>query len=138
MISRELFIKKLKKLIKEKFKQQKIFAKELQINEKTVSLWLRGDNLPNLDILFKISEYCKIDISYFFNEDENANIIDPQLFNKVFALVYDLATSYSIEIYGGYFLACYDIITTTMIRENTDYQSAFNKNKALILKIVNK
>lgn len=135
MQEKELLIKKLKMLIKERFKQQKIFAEKLEVGETQVTNWVKGNVIPSVETLEKISEYCKIHISYFFSDETNANVVDEELFNKVFALAYDLASKHNITISGSYFLGCYDLVVTTMHKDNVDCITAFNNSTALILKL---
>ena len=130
--------KKLKMLIKEQFKTQKIFAKELNVSERTVSQWIQGEYLPNLDFLLTVADHCNIHISYFFNDDSNASILDEELFNKVFILAYELADEHNLEINGSYFLGCYEMVKSDMLKSQTDCETSFKNNEKLLLKLVKK
>ncbi len=135
---KELLPKKLKTLIKEKFKQQKIFAEKIHVGETQVTNWIKGNVIPSVETLEKISDLCDIHISYFFNDASNSEILNEDIFNEVFVLAYNFADENNIEINGSYFLGCYDAVVTTIYKESTSVEEAFNQNKRLILKLVKK
>lgn len=52
----------LKELRKEKELTQQQFAEILNVSNRTVSRWENGNNMPDLDVLIYISDYCEIDL----------------------------------------------------------------------------
>ena len=133
---RKLVAKKLKTIIKEKFKTQKEFASQFNITERTISNWMIGKNYPNLEFLEQIANHCHLHISYFFTDDSNTNVINQELFNQVFKLAYKFAEEQDIKINGSYFLGCYDLVITAINKEKIDVITAFNNNKPIILKFM--
>lgn len=132
----EIITKKIKELIKERFNTQKEFANNFQISERSVSSWMRGKHLPELNFLITLANYCDLHISYFFSEDDNSNSIDQELFNQVFKLAYKFAEANNIEINGSYFLGCYDLVVSTMKKDNLKLEEAFKSCQSLILKFM--
>lgn len=134
--AKKLISKKLKSLIKEKFKTQKEFANLFNISDRTVTNWMQGKNYPNVEYLIKLAKHCELHISYFFTEDTTANVINTEDFNLIFKLAYIFADENNIEINGSYFLACYDLVKEASVKENISIEQSFNKNKSIILKFM--
>lgn len=59
-------INRLKAILAEKGKTNKWLAKELGINETTVSRWCTNETQPRLNRLVKISELLNVDIGEMF------------------------------------------------------------------------
>ncbi len=137
MNNRQRFSKKLKRLIKERFKQQKIFAEKLDFNESQVGRWIKGTYLPNLDTLYKIADYCEIDINYFFTDEDSCESIDEELFDEVFYYAYKFADKEKLQIHGKLFLACYQS-TRLVLKDNPkmSVEKAFNSVTPILLKLV--
>ena len=55
---------RLKVMLKVKGVKQKVFAKEIKVNECVVSRWLKGVNQPKLRYLNKICDFfgCSLDV----------------------------------------------------------------------------
>jgi transcriptional regulator with XRE-family HTH domain len=133
-----LIINKLKLLIKKNYKNQKFFCEKFGIADAQLSRYMAGKRVPPLDLLNRIANFSNIDISYFFNDESNSEILDEELFNQVFFFAYNLALENKLEVVGSYFLACYDLISTDVRKNNIDVETSFNNNKKLILKFVTK
>ncbi len=136
--TQEILITKLKFIIKQRFKNQKTFCHDFGISESQLSQLLGGKHYIGIELLDRIAKHCSIHISYFFNDDSNASIMDEDLFNKVFVLAYELADEHHLEINGSYFLGCYDMVVNDMIKSKVDYETAFKNNQKLLLKLVKK
>ena len=135
METQDLVIFKLKKIVKERFANQKAFCQSFGISESQFSAYLKGKNYIGIDLLDRIAKHCEVHISYFFNDESNAEIINYDSFNEIFFLAYNFALENDLEVKGSYFLACYDLIITTMHKESIkDIETAFNESKRLILK----
>jgi transcriptional regulator with XRE-family HTH domain len=138
----DLLIIKLKKIIKEKFKSQKICAEKVDINEAQIARWMTKKAIPSLEILNRIAEYCNLPVSYFFEDNsllDSHNVIDEDIFNKVFELAYNLAIDKDLEINGAFFLGCYDLVIEAKNKDNSqDVEAIFNTLKPFILKLVKK
>ncbi len=139
MNDKSILSKKLQTLIKVKFKQQKVFAKELNINEGQVGRWIKGSYMPNLETLYEIANYCNLPISYFFEEDAKADSqtsINEEIFNEVFALAFDFAKKNNLEIKGSLFLGCYDLVVEQKNKDNSkEIKEIFEDLKPFLLRL---
>ncbi|MBQ8425880.1 MAG: helix-turn-helix transcriptional regulator [Clostridia bacterium] len=68
---------------------QKELAEKIHYSDKTISKWEKGDSLPDLAVLVKLSEIYKININEFLNEKtkEQEIIISKKFINKQHILV---------------------------------------------------
>jgi transcriptional regulator with XRE-family HTH domain len=137
MEAKELVIKKLKAIINKKYKTVKDFSDDFGINSSQMGKYLRGENYIGIEILEKIANHLNIHISYFFtDESSTADILDTELFDKIFNYAYDFAEKHNLKIKGTYFLGCYQLISETMQRERVTMEEAFEINKRTILRFV--
>ncbi len=138
----EILAKNLKRLINEKYKTQKNMAEKLDIGENTISFWVNKKTLPELSTLINIAIDCDIPMTYFFESETAADsheIIEPDLFNEVFALAYEFAGVNNLEINGTFFLGCYDLVVIEFNKDTSQsIESVFNNLKPFILKLVKK
>ncbi len=133
---KQLIPKKLKILIKERFKQQKIFAEKLQVGETQVTNWLNGNVIPSVETLEKIAYYCNIHITYFFNDESSPIGINEDLFNEVFLLAYDFSLDANIALDGYYFLGCYALVLDEITKNPTlNPLDTFNTLKPIIKRL---
>ena len=142
MTKQDIFVKNLKRLIKDKFKQQKLFAHEMQIGENMLSFWLTKKSFPSLETLLKISELCNLPISYFFEEESNIDsqqVINEDIFNEVFSLAFDFAKKNNLEIKGSLFLGCYDLVVEQQNKDNSkEIKDIFEELKPFLLRFMQK
>jgi len=64
-------------------------AKKINYSDKTISKWEKGDSLPDLAVLVKLTEIYKIDINEFLNDktEEQEIVISKRFINKQHILI---------------------------------------------------
>lgn len=64
-------------------------SKKINYSDKTISKWEKGESLPDLAVLVKLSEIYKININDFLDDktDEQKSIISKKIINKKHLLV---------------------------------------------------
>lgn len=70
METNELFCKRLTNAIKQSGLTQKQIAKALFISESNITNWKNGENLPSLDILYKLCILLDESADYLLGLDE--------------------------------------------------------------------
>lgn len=61
------FSDKLKACYEAKYFDRTNFAKEIGLNESTIRNWIRNDNLPSADVLYKIAKFFGVPMEYFID-----------------------------------------------------------------------
>jgi len=78
-ISKQLIGEKIKTLRKEKRLTQREFAILLNISEKVLSNYERGQSYPSLQMLNQISNILKIPVEYFVTVDPTKSVLTQML-----------------------------------------------------------
>jgi len=69
----------MKELRKEKNITQEQFAEKFNVSRRTVSRWETGSNMPDLDILIRISEYCEVDLRELLDGERKSEKMNKEL-----------------------------------------------------------
>jgi len=67
---KEVFIKNLSELIKERQISLRQLEKELKINHSTLSRWLNGKTMPQADCLVKIADYFDCTTDFLLGRED--------------------------------------------------------------------
>ena len=71
-----MFIKDLRK---EKGLTQEQLAEQLNVSRRTVSRWETGSNLPDLDLLIQLADFCGVDLRELLDGERKEDIMDKEL-----------------------------------------------------------
>ena len=66
----EIMGKRIRELRKERNITQDEFAKNFNTTQDTVSLWERGLRAPNVEVIYKLSQFFDVSVDYLFGGDE--------------------------------------------------------------------
>lgn len=69
----------IKTLRKEKALTQEQFAEQFHVSRRTVSRWETGANLPDLDILLEIADYCNVELKELLDGERKSEKMDREL-----------------------------------------------------------
>ncbi|MDR2008683.1 MAG: helix-turn-helix domain-containing protein [Alphaproteobacteria bacterium] len=107
----DFVIKKLKLLIKHKYKNQLEFCKEFGINSPQLSRYMVGKTAISIDLLSRIADFSNIHISYFFIDESSPAAIDYDLLDEVISLVDQYAMDNNIKVGSKQYLTIYEAIS---------------------------
>jgi len=69
----------IKELRKEKRLTQEQFAEQFNVSRRTVSRWETGSNLPDLDILIEMADYCNIELRELLDGERKSEKMNEEL-----------------------------------------------------------
>ena len=73
----------IKELRKEKGFTQEQFAEQFNVARRTVSRWETGSNLPDLDILIEIADYCNVELRELLDGERKSEKMNKELAETV-------------------------------------------------------
>ena len=73
----------IQELRKEKGLNQEQFAEQFGVNRRTVSRWETGTNLPDLDILLEMADYCEVELRQLLNGERSSEAAEDELDDTV-------------------------------------------------------
>lgn len=69
----------IKELRKEKGLNQEQFAEQFHVSRRSVSRWETGNNLPDLDILIEMADYCSVDLTELLDGERKSEKMNKEL-----------------------------------------------------------